>query len=591
MAADAFEAYADFLESLRPQAHGDWAFGEERYNTVLRDAEMLSFDARALRERGRQQIEELTGLLRAGAKEISGSEDWHALLLELNKDRPATPEAMRRGYEDWTERARQFLHDKGLVSFPAGEECAVVPSPPFQRPVLAVASYVAPPSFAETMRGHFFVPYPPDSANEEEIAKRLESNAYPAIPTTAVHEAYPGHHWHLVMAKGNPSHVRQLFGTSYFAEGWALYAERMMEENGFYDDLRHVMYRYEATLFRAARIVVDTSLHLGEMTHAGGGRVHDGQLVHDRADGRGRGDPLLLVAHPGVLVPHRLPGDPAHPGPIPLGPRDRCLRRRRPARLPRRDHRLRHAADRPGRARGDGHRVHGPHERPSRPTSTSWRSATGRRCWTPTRCRPPPSVSRATTTGCRTSRRQGRRPLVAPLRGDPPRGASRLQPDPADPEQALTLAALRQSVDATLALLRADAHAYTRRRDLGPAGADPLGVRPTSRCANAADGRDMVARWRAIAPTLDADGGQPAPRPGRGPQPRSAPRCSGWWSSCDERAGRARRRRAAARAARCSARTPAGPTGSGRRFATELDGGGRRGGATGHGPLPDLHCR
>jgi uncharacterized protein (DUF885 family) len=70
------------------------------------------------------------------------------------------------------------------------------------------------------------------------------------------------------MAKANPSHVRQLFGTSYFAEGWALYAERMMEENGFYDDLRHVMYRYEATLFRAARIVADVSLHLGEMTHA-----------------------------------------------------------------------------------------------------------------------------------------------------------------------------------------------------------------------------------------------------------------------------------------------------------------------------------
>jgi uncharacterized protein (DUF885 family) len=267
LAADAYEEYADFLDSLRDQAHGDWSFGEDRYNAVLRDAEMLSFDARTLRERGRQQIEELTGLLRAGAKEISGSGDWHALLLELNKDRPATPEAMRQGYEDWTARAREFLRDRRLVSFPAGEECLVVPSAPFQRPVLAVASYIAPPSFAETMRGHFFVPYPPDGSSEEEIGKRLESNAYPAIPTTAVHEAYPGHHWHLVMAKGNPSHVRQLFGTSYFAEGWALYAERMMEDNGFYEDLRHVMYRYEATLFRAARIVADTSLHLGEMTH------------------------------------------------------------------------------------------------------------------------------------------------------------------------------------------------------------------------------------------------------------------------------------------------------------------------------------
>jgi uncharacterized protein (DUF885 family) len=267
LAADAFEEFADFLDGLRPRAHGDWAFGEERYNRVLREAEMLSFDARTLRERGRQQIEELSALLRAGARELTGSEDWHAVLLDLNKDRPMSPEEMRRGYEEWTERARAFLKERSLVSFPAGEECSVEPSAPFQRPVLAVASYVAPPSFAETMRGHFFVPYPPDGASEEEIGKRLESNCYPSIPTTSVHEAYPGHHWHLVMAKGNPSHVRQLFGTSYFAEGWALYSERMMRESGFYQDLRHVMFQYEATLFRAARIVADVSLHLGEMTH------------------------------------------------------------------------------------------------------------------------------------------------------------------------------------------------------------------------------------------------------------------------------------------------------------------------------------
>jgi uncharacterized protein (DUF885 family) len=271
-AADAFEDFADFLEEMRPQATGDWAFGEERYNTVLREAEMLSFDARTLRERAGAQITELGEALRRGAQELSGSDDWHAVLLELNKDRPESPEAMRLGYEEWTERARQFLHDRQLVSFPPGEECSVEPSPPFQRPVLAVASYVAPPSFSETMRGHFFVPYPPDGANEAEIAKRLESNSYPSIPTTAVHEAYPGHHWHLVMAKGNPSHLRQWFGTSYFAEGWALYAERMMRDAGFYDDLRHVMFQYEATLFRAARIVTDISLHLGEMTHEEGVR-------------------------------------------------------------------------------------------------------------------------------------------------------------------------------------------------------------------------------------------------------------------------------------------------------------------------------
>jgi uncharacterized protein (DUF885 family) len=266
-AADALEAYAAFLEEMEPNATGDWAFSEARYDAVLKDAELLGTTARELRERARAAIDTLTAEMRATARQISGHEDWHALVLELNHDRPADPEAMRIGYEDWTARARAFLREKGLVSFPPGEECSVEPSPPFQRPVLAVASYQDPPPFSDSMKGHFFVPFPPDDASEAEIAKRLESNCYPSIPSTSVHEAYPGHHWHLVMAKLNPSALRQVFGTSYFAEGWALYAERMMRESGFYDDPRHVLYQYEATLFRAARVVVDTSLHLGEMTH------------------------------------------------------------------------------------------------------------------------------------------------------------------------------------------------------------------------------------------------------------------------------------------------------------------------------------
>jgi uncharacterized protein (DUF885 family) len=266
VAADAYESYAAFLDEMRPRATGDWAFGEERYSAILRDAEMLDLDARELRERGREQIRILSEELRRIAQDLRGTDDWHAVLRELNADRPATPEDMRVGYEDWTGRARAFLADRGLVSFAEGEFCSVEPSPPFQRPVLAVASYHNPPAFSPSMHGHFFVPYPPDGASEAEIAKRLESNAYPAIPSTAVHEAYPGHHWHLSMAKLNPSALRQWMGTSYFSEGWALYAERMMREQGFFTDLSHEMFQYEATLFRAARIVVDTSLHMGEMT-------------------------------------------------------------------------------------------------------------------------------------------------------------------------------------------------------------------------------------------------------------------------------------------------------------------------------------
>jgi uncharacterized protein (DUF885 family) len=266
LAGDAFEAFGAFLQKKREQAAGEYAIGESLYTALLKEKELLRYDARSLRERGREQYDLLAAELRRLAREIADTDDWVGLLDQLNKIHAPTPGAMRDEYEEWTERARSFLRDTGLVTLPPGERCTVEPSPSFQRPILAVASYNRPPAFSESLAGHFFVPYPPDDTADEEIQKRLEGNCSAGIPTTAVHEAYPGHHWHLVMAHFNPSKLRQVFSTAYFSEGWALYAERVMREQGFFADPKHRLYQYEATIFRAARIVVDTSLHLGEMT-------------------------------------------------------------------------------------------------------------------------------------------------------------------------------------------------------------------------------------------------------------------------------------------------------------------------------------
>ena len=265
-AGDAFDAFGAFLTQKKDEASGDHAVGETLYSALLREKELLPYDARALRERGREQYDLLAAEARRIAKEISGDEDWVGLLKKLNKIHAPTPDAMRAEYQEWTERARSFLKDTGLVTLPPGERCTVEPSPPFQRPILAVASYNRPPAFSDSLTGHFFVPYPPDDTPPEEIQARLEGNCSAGIPTTAVHEAYPGHHWHLVMAHSNPSKLRQVFSTPYFSEGWALYAERVMREQGFFLDPKHLLYQYEAMIFRAARIVVDVSVHVGEMT-------------------------------------------------------------------------------------------------------------------------------------------------------------------------------------------------------------------------------------------------------------------------------------------------------------------------------------
>lgn len=267
-AATALEGWVGFVEALASEAHGDWALGEERYTRLLRERENLADDARSLRERGTAEYDRLDAEMRGLANRIRGHEDWRAILDDANEhDHPPTEEAMRLAYADWTERARLFLVDTGLVTLPPGEECSVEPSPVFQRPVIGVASYVGPPAFSEALQGHFFVPFAPDGTSEEEVQKRLAANSNGGIPTTAVHEAYPGHHWHITMRKVHANRIRRVFGTPYFNEGWALYAERVMREQGFFTDPLQELYHLEATIFRAARIVVDTSLHLGEMSY------------------------------------------------------------------------------------------------------------------------------------------------------------------------------------------------------------------------------------------------------------------------------------------------------------------------------------
>ena len=293
VAAQAYERFAEHVASLAETAHGEWAIGEARYDALLREAEGLGYGTRELRERGQAAYDELAADMSARARKLRGHDDWLGILKEFNEDRPETPAEMLALYREATAAARAFCVEHELVTMPDGEECAVVPSAPFSRSVVAVAHYMQPPPFAppgseHADRGHFFVPYPPDGATPEEVAARLATNNKHGLWSIAVHEAYPGHHWHFAWLAANsrashPRHsnsrltndnqssaggrpLRSIFGSTYFVEGWGLYTEDLLNEQGFFATPEQELCQRDFRAFRAARIIVDTSLHLGEMS-------------------------------------------------------------------------------------------------------------------------------------------------------------------------------------------------------------------------------------------------------------------------------------------------------------------------------------
>jgi uncharacterized protein (DUF885 family) len=277
VAARAYEGLGRFLEELAPTCTGSFVFGAENYDAVLQRGELLDTDVSALRRQGWEEYRRVADeMARVASVLTGGSDDWVTTVRRLQKVHATSIDEMRAAYEASCLKARRFMSDRGLVSNPPGERCRVIPAPPAVRAVLAVACYIAPPMFKPSREGFFFVPYPVDPEDAEEVAGLLESNATYSIPATAVHEAYPGHHWHLMTMK-SARKVRRVFNSTYFIEGWALYTEGMMRDAGFFS-LEEELGQLEARLFRAARIVVDTSLHTGEMTV--GQAV---EFMHDKA--------------------------------------------------------------------------------------------------------------------------------------------------------------------------------------------------------------------------------------------------------------------------------------------------------------------
>ena len=160
-AAEAYESFAAFLTELAGKATGDWALGEQRYSALLQEKELLDRRRRlAARARaGRNTRRSTTRCARCAVTRGATTTGAPASTRSTRTGR-RRPTRCATGYERWTETARAFLHEHELVSFPDGEECSVEPSPPFQRPVLAVASVLPTSRHAAEPEGTFQRPVP-----------------------------------------------------------------------------------------------------------------------------------------------------------------------------------------------------------------------------------------------------------------------------------------------------------------------------------------------------------------------------------------------------------------------------------------------
>jgi len=265
--AAAQRAYADYRKFLEevvlPRSTGEFAAGKELFDFLLHEDYFLDGGADRLLALGRALMHKTQAQLTEVARRIDPTSSWPAVLARLKANHPPAA-GLLDAYRTEVRRARDFLVAKDAFEFPPGDTLDVVWTPVFARSTIT-AAYDQPPPFGESTKGLFFVTPVDASLPPDEQAAMLREHNHGDLVDTAVHEAYPGHHLQLSFARLHPSLIRRVVASAIFPEGWALYAEELMAEMGYYTDEERLL-QLQWTLVRAARIVLDIGLHTQGMS-------------------------------------------------------------------------------------------------------------------------------------------------------------------------------------------------------------------------------------------------------------------------------------------------------------------------------------
>lgn len=265
-ALEASAGYAEFLRTQHIARDGmPFAVGRELFDFKLQHELLLDEDSGSLLRFGEEAVRSTQEQMTEVAGSIDAKRSWAELIEAFRRELPPE-ETLLSEYRAGVTTTRQFVVDRNLVSIPSGESLQVVETPVFMRPTVPYAAYMPAGSFEHKQEGLYYVTPVNASLPAEERAEQLLGHNRFGMLLTNVHEGYPGHHLQLALASRVESPVRKLLSDTVFCEGWALYCEQLVLDEGLSTDPRVRLFQLKDQLWRACRVVIDVKLHTGEMS-------------------------------------------------------------------------------------------------------------------------------------------------------------------------------------------------------------------------------------------------------------------------------------------------------------------------------------
>ncbi|MBK9673079.1 MAG: DUF885 domain-containing protein [Bacteroidetes bacterium] len=273
-AAAAMHDYVAWLKALKNDTPRSFRLGEALYKKKFVYDLQSSYDADQMYEKASKRKAEIQQEMATISKKL-----WPKYMdkqpmpdndLEITKlviaklsEQHTSPDSFQVAIENQFPQLLDFIKKKELIYIDPSKPLVVRKEPAYMQGVAGV-SISAPGPYDKNGNTYYNVGSMAGYTKEAAESYLREYNRY-ILQILNIHEAIPGHYTQLIYSNQSPSLIKSLFGNNAMIEGWAVYTERMMMENGYDDSPEMWLMYYKWHLRSVCNTILDISVHTKEM--------------------------------------------------------------------------------------------------------------------------------------------------------------------------------------------------------------------------------------------------------------------------------------------------------------------------------------
>jgi uncharacterized protein (DUF885 family) len=296
--------YVKWLKELKNDTPRSFRLGKELYAKKFEHDIQSSYSAEEIYQKATTHKNELHAKMYALVNELWSKHLSHKKMpddslqaikqmIDVLSIKHVSADSFQTEIEHQIPKLVEFIKQKDLIYIDPSKPLVVRKEPAYMAGV-AGASISSPGPYDKNGNTYYNVGGFTGWSKEQIESYLKEYNHY-ILQILNIHEAIPGHYTQLVYSNQSPSIIKAIFGNGAMVEGWAVYTERMMLENGYENSPEMWLMYYKWNLRTTCNTILDYAVHVNNMSKEDAMSLLINQAFQQQAEAEGKWKRVTLT--------------------------------------------------------------------------------------------------------------------------------------------------------------------------------------------------------------------------------------------------------------------------------------------------------